>query len=297
MLDSIVVLINKWTVTLLRNAQGEETPVDILREVLATLSGTPAAEIHKIRLAVASTMAANLRGSYREAQELMLLLTKLSASNRRVAQHLGLICLPSDILKRDYFGVIRGISRSRPFHICIPELRKLYQDAAANSDETKDSQTFNIKTNLLIAFIGIVRNSNIDTIMSSINEIFPMLLMTIQDENVGTAGHFLAISVLRDTLHQKTDLLKEHLGSVVKAMITQILYRAGSTVRARKEALLLLREIPDETTLISGCRSMKRQVSQTLDIAVADPVRSVREDAVKCRRAWLDNVVLPQVED
>jgi hypothetical protein len=317
-LDLIALLVNKWKATLQDKPAtnvGESvlrlrpellmTPLTIVREAISNLRHVePLKGARCVRMAVICTMAANLKGATKVAAELMMMLVdglQVPAYNRAIAINFELLMKPSDILTKDNHAVIRGLSSSRPFGICVPKIQDLYrtkakaQDSVAVLHDTSKQENEQIKTNCLVALISIVKYTPSETVMDVIEDLFPMILLCL--DGTGSTAQQTALDTISKTIEKKPEIIEEHLWSVIKSLLTKIVDTKRTHIPVREKSLVVLGQIALSGRLQTKCRPHKRDVGKVLDKAVADPDRmGVRKEAVKCRATWINMVMQAGVQ-
>jgi len=141
-----------------------------------------------------------------------------------------------------------------------------------------------MKPNYLIALSNILRNVPTSVITPELPRLLPLLLQSadLPDVDVKAA----TIQTLHITVTDSSDVLKEHVSSVISRLLAACSSRnASNPPRIRMAALRCLRSFPaalrNELLL-----PYKRQVLKMLGPVLDDPKRAVRKEAVDCRVKW-----------
>jgi DNA repair/transcription protein MET18/MMS19 len=216
-----------------------------------------------------------------------------------IAIGFSLLFAPDEILSKENGANIRLLSKHKAFALCVPAIRERFLTAPSNS-----------KPNYLIALCGILMHMDSKIVMPEMKSLLPLLLqcLDLPDSAVRRA----TIEVLTVAVKESPLSIEEHLLS----LITRLLNIAGnrkendsvSTVKLgmlklilmqlqtiRLQALRCVRTFPGsikELKLIPYTNVVDRGIAVALD----DPRRNVRKEAVDCRATWL-KVEEPEEDD
>ncbi|KAF3938488.1 hypothetical protein ABW19_dt0205283 [Dactylella cylindrospora] len=176
------------------------------------------------------------------------------------------------LLSKENYAVIRLLSKQKLFVFCVPKLVEGFKSASPTA-----------KRNYLQALSNIIRHVPSKLVLAEINTLLPLLLQSLdlQDPEIKTAS----IDTLSVTITEATELVSEHVSSLITRLIAASSPSEVNTVKVRIAALRCLSIFPSALG-IGVVIPYKRQLMRALLKPVDDPKRSVRKEAVDCRARW-----------
>ncbi|KAI0225867.1 hypothetical protein L0F63_006560 [Massospora cicadina] len=199
-------------------------------------------------------------------------------------------------------GSVRLLYRQRVFSILFPILTALFHQEACRDE---------VKQNCLVALTALLDNSPSNLLIREGNALLPLLVCCLNQASEPTQEAALATlltvmaegglpeSGLRFSFfhHNKPTLLETLLALATRCDGSK--RRFG--IQVRMGALKCLALVPSLTALSSAPSAdsldraaLCRLVCQRLSVALDDPKRLVRAEAVKCRHAWLAAATPPK---
>ncbi|KAJ6257724.1 hypothetical protein Dda_7512 [Drechslerella dactyloides] len=176
------------------------------------------------------------------------------------------------LLCKENHAVVRMLSKQKLFVFCIPKLVEGFRAASPA-----------VKRNYLHALSNIIRNVPSKLVLAEINTLMPLLLQSLdlQDAEIKVAS----IDTLSVTVTEATDLVAEHVSSLIPRLLAASSPSEVNTVKVRTAALGCLSIFPSALS-IDVVIPYKRQIMRALLKPLDDPKRSVRKEAVDCRARW-----------
>ncbi|EWC45959.1 hypothetical protein DRE_04752 [Drechslerella stenobrocha 248] len=176
------------------------------------------------------------------------------------------------LLSKENYAVVRLLSKQKLFVYCIPKLTEGFRAASPAA-----------KRNYLHALSNIIRNVPSKLVLAEINTLMPLLLQSLDlpDPAIKVAS----IDTLAVTVTEATDLVSEHISSLITRLLAASSPSDVNTVRVRTAALRCLSIFPSALNIVTVI-PYKRQIMRALLKALDDPKRSVRKEAVDCRARW-----------
>lgn len=276
------LLVNKWNgnVSASRRESPGEFPQSLLSDLLKSVdSMTASRAMDVIRMAMAITMAANLKGD-RATKDLLYMLVDL-LSNKiygcQLAKEFMYVLAPSELLSKENFALMRGLYKQRPFAICVPRIVELFKTCT-----DKD-----IKSNYLATLSAILMCTPTDFVLPEIESLIPILLQSM--DAVGSGVKAASISVLKAAIVETPSSVEGHIHSIIRRLLNRIHNTLDDPSDApwavRVMALKCLGKIPGHINTALAL-NYKSEVTRALELALSDVKRDVRDEAVRCRLAW-----------
>ncbi|XP_024007172.1 MMS19 nucleotide excision repair protein homolog isoform X2 [Eutrema salsugineum] len=231
-----------------------------------------------------------MRGDRRVNEIALVLMECLKSTNcsgnalhpsamRHAADAFCILMSDSEVcLNRKFHAVIRPLYKQRFFSLTAPILESLIMN----------SQTPLSRTMLHVALAHVISNVPVTVILDNTKKLHPMILeglSVLSVDSVDKETLFSLLLVLSGTL---TDIKGHQSASDNAHIIIECLVKLASyphlmVVRETAiQCLVALLELPH-----GRIYPFRRQVLQAITKALDDPKRRVREEAVRCRQAWL----------
>jgi len=177
-----------------------------------------------------------------------------------------------EFLTRDNYATIRPLTKQRVFSFCMPKIVDGFRNADAAT-----------KQNYLIALSHILRNVHSAIILPELGTLLPLLLQSLDLPDPGVKS--ATLETLHITIMESSDAVKEHISSLTTRLLNSCTNREQNPPRVRAAALRCLRGFPGavRSELLLPYR---RQVTRSLVVALDDPKRNVRKEAVDCQAKW-----------
>ena len=269
-LRQIGLLTNKFLLP-----QETDTVLGIFKNLVMGLSETTSAPMNAIRVVFWVAKGFILRLIHTD-EILNQLLDLISSRERGIAsaRGFGLLLAPDEVLSKENGAKIRLLANQKVFNICIPKIARRFGSADPA-----------IKSNYLVALLGILKHMPTEVVMPEISTILPLLLQSLdlEDSEVKAAS----LQTLAVVSHEDSKAVEEHVGSLVSRLLKCVTYSEVNTANVRHNALRCLRIFPGnmkDSTLLPYKSTVTRGLLHVLD----DPKRNVRKEAVECRAAWLN---------
>ncbi|KAL7267583.1 hypothetical protein RUND412_009827 [Rhizina undulata] len=179
-----------------------------------------------------------------------------------------------ECLNKANFAVARLLAKQRVFSFCVPKIIEGFKTATSGT-----------KPNFLIALSNILRNVPSSVILPELPNLIPLLLQSLDLSDVDIKA--ATIETIYVTILESTDAIKEHISSLVTRLLNACTNRGENPPRVRTAALRCLRGFPG-TMRGELLLPHKRQILRSLMVALDDPKRAVRKEAVDCRSKWFD---------
>jgi DNA repair/transcription protein MET18/MMS19 len=278
------LLVNKWNGNVSASPRGDPDtfPQILLSDLLMSLDSMPDDQAtNVIRMAVAFTMAANLKGD-RATKDLLQMLVGLLGNKKhgsKLAKEFQYVLAPWGLLSKENFALMRGLYKQRPYAICVPLIIELFK---ACTDP-------GIKSNYLVALSGILRHTATEVVLPEVESLLPILLQSM--DAFGSSVKAASIGVLQTAIVESPSSVEGHLRSIINRLLDRIRNTledpsdAPSVVRVM--ALKCLGAIPGHLNTAMAL-SYKSEVMRALEFALSDVKRNVRDEAVRCRFAWFN---------
>ncbi|KAH0545058.1 hypothetical protein FGG08_000829 [Glutinoglossum americanum] len=269
-LRMISLLVNKWPV------YDQSGPADVLKKLTGPENSPEDLTNGGLRVLFWLNKALLLRTSPTSTDYTSFLLDYLKDSKhgRQTARAFAILLADDELLSKSNYAVIRLLHKQRLFTYCLPKIADGFQAASAA-----------VKPNYLVALSNILRHVPSVAITPSLDTLLPLLLQSLDldDPDVKAA----TIDTLSVTVSESPQAIASHVSSVIARLLRAAnISTGGNPPRVRQSALHCLRLLPgaikNETLL-----PFKQQVIRSLIIALDDPKRHVRKEAVDCRARWL----------
>ncbi|PNS15880.1 hypothetical protein CAC42_7986 [Sphaceloma murrayae] len=244
---------------------------------LLDLSSVGTAADVEVVLAIAKGLVISGKNSKLATRILSRLLELLTSQDhgRIVADGLGRLMSPDDLLTKENHCNISGLYKQRTYNQCYT--------AITSASRTADGPS---KQNYLVALSGILRGLSYEIVKPSLPEISVLLLqcLDLKDLNQQRVKASALVTIEAVLLHDP-DIFKEHASSLITRLLASS-EAASNHEQVRAGALRCLKLLPTQfkqETVIPHRRHVVRKLLLPLD----DRKRSVRAEAVRCRAAWL----------
>lgn len=237
-------------------------------------------EKRKVQLLATITQAAALAGNKHTIPLLHALLSGILEPGLKgvaSAQAIHAIFSPSQILTTKNHCIIRAISKQKMYSVCLNFILEKYSEAKEDG----------VKSNLLVALGGVLKNVKGEMIMPDIDRVLPLLLESITD---GSEGSKLAsLHVLRIAAIESSSAVEGHVSGITKRLLACMERSADGKFKCRPEtrakALEALGVLP-KCLRLQVILPHKKTVVQVLRDSSEDPSRRVREAVVNCQMVW-----------
>ncbi|KAF2674221.1 ARM repeat-containing protein [Microthyrium microscopicum] len=271
--------ISLWVNKFFPSAELKTKLKPILDEILGSKSDQKLSQ-SDIRVAFALLNALIFRNAPLLGAIFPILLTALADPDTgdSVAHGFSALLQPSQILTKENHCVLSVLYKQKTFAILVPDI--------ATQVRTTNPE---LKRNYLVALSGILRWLPFAVIEPEVSTLIPLLLQTLDlkgEEDI-RAG---AVDELTSIL-ENNDGLNEHASSVISRLLSCTGAGNPPTLRAKALRCLLL---VTEHLKLENILPYRKSVIKSLTAALDDRKRSVRSEAVKCRRKWIE---LDQVGD
>lgn len=284
--DLLEILVNKWPQYFEATAI---PPIPILKP------GVPGSEelgkLFRIYLQMIKGYVLRNHPSGVKLLESLLPALELPTQASSLAKAFGIILAPSQHLTRANHAVINPLHSQRLYTFLLPILS--HKIRSPNTPTTS-------KLNHLTAFSQLVQFLPQTVLLQNIALSSPLLLQCLDLRDPGTRA--ATIKVLQRLLLAQPLDLESHTASIVTRLLAsarlefldppEVTAAAGAAAQeaspphVRRAALKCLALMPGAMPL-QTLMTVKRDVLQELRLALDDPRRSVRKEAVDCRTAWL----------
>lgn len=237
---------------------------------------------NKIRILATITQAACLAGNKHTVPLLHSLLSGTSSPRLKgqcSAQAVHAIFSPSTILTTKNHCVVRAISKQKMYSVCLSFILEKY--SAAEDDR--------VKSNLLVALGGVLKNVRGEMIMPDIDRVLPLLLESITDGS--QESKIASLDVLRIAAIESSTAVEGHVSGIVKRLLSCLerLLEDQRKFKCRPEtrvkALEALGVLP-KCLRLQVILPHKKTVVKVLRDSSEDPSRKVREAVVNCQMVW-----------
>ncbi|XP_050235075.1 MMS19 nucleotide excision repair protein homolog isoform X2 [Mercurialis annua] len=180
-------------------------------------------------------------------------------------------------LNRKYHAIVRPLYKQRFFSTIMPILHPLI--IQSNSSFSRSM--------LYRAFAHVISDTPLSVIVNDAKKLIPMLLdalillsKDVMDKDI-MYGLLLVLSGILTDKNGKEAVI-EHAHSVIKCLIELIPYPHMTLIRETSvQCLVAMSELPH-----TRIYPVRNQVLQAISKAVDDSKRVVRQEAVRCRKAW-----------
>jgi DNA repair/transcription protein MET18/MMS19 len=190
-----------------------------------------------------------------------------------VAHGFSTLLQPDDILTKENHCTISPLHKQKLFAILVPNILSGFKSAVVDT-----------KKNYLIALSGMLRWIPYTVLEPQLLSLTPLLLQTLDitgEEEVKTG----TIDTLSSILRQTPKDIEEHASSLISRLLNNSLAKSNPpTVRAKALECLTLAPAALRTELVIPLR---KQVVKRLSAALDDSRRAVRQEAVRCRKKWI----------
>ena len=184
------------------------------------------------------------------------------------------------ILSKHNHATVKSLHKQKFFATVMPELTGRVRAAAAAGGSGAGLQ----KGAIVAAGCGVVANVPKSVYMSQLGEVMPILLSGLASEDGKTK--FTSIRAILGLGYEGKDVLSEHLSTLVPALLAALSVSAKeNTVRVRVAALRLLGSLVDILRR-DQIQPVRQRTIDGLAIALDDPKRIVRKEAVSARHKW-----------
>ncbi|KAL8691527.1 MAG: hypothetical protein Q9218_003270 [Villophora microphyllina] len=206
-----------------------------------------------------------------EVVSLILGLLSDKARGSASARGFAVLLAPDELLSKENGANIRLLARQRVFSTCVPRIAK----------EFRAAEDF-AKPNYLIALSGILKDVPTEVMMSQIDILLPLLLLSLdlpdQEVKAATIDSFIVIC------QESPAAVEGHAQSLTTRLLQ-------SATDPKKDIAIFPGRIK-ESVLLPLKSNIFREILPSLD----DPKRHVRKVAVECRAAW-SNLGEPDADD
>lgn len=265
------LLINKF----LEPKAVEAALVEAGVEVEALLKDTNSVHNTVAAFAVVKALIFQGRCGSLTSRYLQSLLAVLPKANTSFARRFSMLLAPDDILTKENHCTISGLYKQRTFGQLVPPMIESIRTADAS-----------IKPNYLIALSGVLRWLPYSVMESSLPALIPAFLQSLDLENAAEQEvKYSTLTVLESLLMHDPTLAGEHTASLITRLLNCTSAPANKA-KVRAKALQCLTMVPRQLKR-EAVVPYRRAVVKKLQGCLDDGKRSVRQEAVRCRSAWL----------
>ncbi|CAN8265756.1 unnamed protein product [Cochlearia groenlandica] len=181
-------------------------------------------------------------------------------------------------LNRKFHAVIRPLYKQRFFSITVPILESFILDSPSPLSRTM----------LHVSLAHVISNVPVTVILDNTKKLHPMILEGLSVLSVDSADNETLYSLLLVLSGTLTDVKGKQSASdnahiIIECLVKLTSYPHLMVVRETAiQCLVALLELPHRRIY-----PFRRQVLQAVVKALDDPKRRVREEAIRCRQAWL----------
>ncbi|KAJ3034783.1 mms19 nucleotide excision repair [Rhizophlyctis rosea] len=182
---------------------------------------------------------------------------------------------PDGTLTKEAFAVTRLLFKQRFFNHCLPRLVEGFHTAPSE-----------VKQYYLLALSHLLRNIPQQILLNEVPRLFPLLLSSLSSPDADLK--VATLNTLELVLKEAPAVASEHVGSIVDLLLSLATTRdavGGNSMRVRMAALKTLGLVPSSIEF-SILFPHKPKVLRALGVAVDDPKRAVRKEAVNTRAKW-----------
>jgi DNA repair/transcription protein MET18/MMS19 len=235
-----------------------------------------ASDLDHLRAAFAISKALLLRNSTAFSAVLQQLLEALKNADIGlvVARGFGTLLQPDELLTKENYCVVSPLHKQKLFNLVIQDFIPAFKSADRVS-----------KKNHLVALSGIIHHLPFEVIEPQLEALTPLLLQLL--DLVGESHvKAPAVDTMVAVLTHDAKPLEQHVTSLISRLLSATSAKSNPAI-VRARALYCL-------TLTSSCMKretiipFRRQVIKKLTEALDDKRRSVRVEAVACRKKWIE---------
>ncbi|TIB39716.1 hypothetical protein E3P86_00986 [Wallemia ichthyophaga] len=215
--------------------------------------------------------------------KLLDLITSHSVYADRVAGVIGAIADDSNdgVLDRKRSnGVSSLLHKQRFFDVIFPVVVERYENAASRSEDTTSAK-------YLATLAHLIQHMPKSLALAKLPQIFPILLIALSLNDAALRSSVIeTITVLILTEETIAHTVQQHMSSLITSLLSFSTDSERSSVRLRVSALKLLGVFP-HVIRKDILEQFKLQIVRQLVVALDDPIKLVRKEAVDAREFWL----------
>ena len=149
----------------------------------------------------------------------------------------------------------------------------------------KSSDNMTIKSNYLTAVSLVLKNTPSNITISYITDLLPLLLQALELENIEV--RISSLETLKNTVNQMSQLVTEHVHSLVPLLLNLLVPSKYSNVNVRFLSLEILQTLTTSVPL-NYLIPMKNEIISKLQIGLDDSKRRVRKQCIDTKQAYLE---------
>jgi DNA repair/transcription protein MET18/MMS19 len=284
MLSIIALLVNKFGAAL-------DSPSPKIPEALAKVLQEDQSEwsdeqsIRNLSIVCCVAMAVGYRGDSSALALLLKTITDGILTDTRFGSYcsLSFTLMLQDgwNLSAENFCIMRRLYKQKVFSIVVPFLLDQSREPIATDHP-------NIKSNILIALVGIFANVPGDMVLQEIDRIVPVCLAGM--DSLHPTVRLVSIQTITWALSNQPGILDGHISALVKRLVRVLQTNPGdgdyATKEIRLEALTCLKTMPKEFR-IEKILPYRDEVLKALKrYGIVNRRRAVRALAVDCQMDW-----------
>ncbi|AET40160.1 Met18p Ecym_5405 [Eremothecium cymbalariae DBVPG len=188
------------------------------------------------------------------------------------------------VLDTPIFRTVKGISWNHNVRLLYKQ--KLFSYVAVKLvDGFKATTDMKIKSNYLTALSLILRNTPADITITYISELLPLLLQALELKNSDV--RVSSLQTLMDTIEQNSQLVAQHIHSLVPQLLQLIHQDNYNSVTVRLLSLRMLRALTYGIPL-NYLLPFKEDIVTGLVVALGDKKRVVRKQCIDTRQSYYE---------
>ncbi|CDO95546.1 unnamed protein product [Kluyveromyces dobzhanskii CBS 2104] len=152
-------------------------------------------------------------------------------------------------------------------------------------DAFKSSDDMTIKSNYLTAVSLVLKNTPSNITVSYIKDLLPLLLQALELENVDV--RISSLETLKNTVEQMSQLITEHVHSLVPLLLRLLVPSRFSNVIVRFLSLEILQSFTT-TVPLNYLIPMRTEIITKLQVGLDDKKRKVRKQCIDTKQAFLE---------